>query len=32
MTLIGNTEGKLHVQRQVQDYALRSVEFEMMGF
>jgi hypothetical protein len=30
--LIGNAEGKLHVRRQVEDYAFRSVEFEMMGF
>ena len=32
MTLIGNTAGKLHVQRQVEDYALRGPEFEDMGF
>lgn len=32
MTLIGNSEGKLHVQRQVEDYALRGNEFEEMGF
>lgn len=32
MTLIGNAEGKLHVQRQVENYALRGVEFEDMGF
>lgn len=32
MTLIGNTAGKLHVQRQVEDYAFRGSEFEDMGF
>ena len=32
MTLIGNTAGKLHVQRQVEDYALRGSEFDDMGF
>jgi hypothetical protein len=32
MTLIGNWEGKLHVQRQVEDYAFRSIEFEAMSF
>ena len=32
MTLIGNTAGKLHVQRQVEDYALRGPEFDDMGF
>ena len=32
MTLIGNSEGKLHVNRQIEDYALRGVEFEAMGF
>ena len=32
MTLIGNSEGKLHKQRQVEDYALRGNEFEEMGF
>ena len=32
MTLIGNTAGKLHVQCQVEDYALRGPEFEDMGF
>lgn len=32
MTMVGNADGRLHVQRQVDDYALRSVEFEMMGF
>jgi hypothetical protein len=32
MNLIANQEGKLHVQRQVEDYALRGVEFESMGF
>jgi hypothetical protein len=32
MTLIGNSKGKLRVQRQVEDYALRGVEFEAMGF
>jgi hypothetical protein len=30
--LIGNAEGKLHVQRQVEDYMLRGAEFEGMGF
>ena len=32
MRLFGDVEGKLHVQRQVEDYAYRGVEFEMMGF
>jgi hypothetical protein len=32
MALIGDTEGRLHVQRQVEDYAFRGVEFDMMGF
>ena len=32
MTLIGNSEGKLHVQRQVEDYALRGNELKEMGF
>lgn len=32
MTLIGNSEGKLHVQRQVEDYALQGNKFEEMGF
>ena len=32
MTLIGNADGKLHVQRQVEDYALQGIEFEEMGF
>ena len=32
MSVMGDTEGKLHVRRQVQDYALRGIEFEMMGF
>lgn len=32
MTLIGNSEGKLHVQRQVEDYAFRGLDFEEMGF
>ena len=32
MTLVGNSEGKLRVQRQVEDYALRGVEFEAMGY
>lgn len=32
MTLIANVNGKLHVQRQVEDYALRGTEFESMGF
>ena len=32
MTIMGNAEGKLYVQRQVQDYALRRIEFEEMGF
>lgn len=32
MTLVGNAQGKLHVQRQVEDYALRGSEFETMGF
>jgi hypothetical protein len=32
MMLIGNAEGKLHVQRQVEDYMLRGSEFERMGF
>ena len=32
MTLTGNKEGKLHVRRQVEDYALRGLEFEGMGF
>ena len=32
MTLIGNTAGKLHVQHQVEDYALRGPEFDDMGF
>lgn len=32
MTLIGNTAGKLHVQRQVEDYALRGPEFDEMNF
>jgi hypothetical protein len=30
--LIGNTEGKLHVQRQVEDYMSRGSEFDAMGF
>ena len=30
--MTGNTEGKLHVRRQVDDYALRDMEFENMGF
>ena len=30
--MIGNTEGKLWVQRQIEDYALRGLEFEAMGF
>ena len=32
MTLIGNANGKLHVQQQVEDYALQGIEFEEMGF
>ena len=32
MTLIGGSEGKLHVNRQIEDYALRGMEFEAMGF
>ena len=32
MTLFGDVDGKLRVRRQVEDYAYRSVEFEMMGF
>ena len=32
VTLIGDSKGKLHVQRQVEDYAFRGVEFETMGF
>lgn len=32
ITLRGDSKGKLHVQRQVEDYAFRGVEFEMMGF
>ena len=30
--MIGNEDGKLHVKHQVQDYALRGFEFEMLGF
>jgi hypothetical protein len=30
--LIGNAEGKLHVQRQVEDYMCRGAEFEEIGF
>ena len=32
MSITGDAEGKLHVRRQVEDYALRGIEFEMMGF
>ena len=32
MSVTGDAEGKLHVRRQVQDYALRGIEFETMGF
>ena len=33
VTLVGNLNGRLHVQRQVEDYALRGAEFEaIMGF
>ena len=32
MTLVGNADGRLHVCRQVEDYALRGIEFEAMGF
>jgi hypothetical protein len=32
MSLVGNSEGKLRVQRQVEDYVLRGVEFESMGY
>ena len=32
ISLCGNSEGKLLVQRQVQDYAFRGREFEDMGF
>jgi hypothetical protein len=32
MMLIGDSEGRLRVQRQVEDYAYRGVEFETMGF
>lgn len=32
MTLIGNAEGKLHVQHQVEDNAFRGNNFEDMGF
>lgn len=32
MRLFGDDEGKLRVQRQVEDYAYRGVEFETMGF
>lgn len=32
VTLVGNSEGRLRVQRQVEDYAYRGVEFEEMGF
>jgi hypothetical protein len=32
VTITGNAEGKLYMQHQVQDYALRGTEFEEMGF
>jgi hypothetical protein len=32
LTLRGDAHGKLHVCRQVEDYTLRGVEFETMGF
>jgi hypothetical protein len=32
MTLIGNADGKLHAYRQVDDYALRGVVHESMGY
>jgi hypothetical protein len=32
LSLVGNANGKLHVQRQVQDYTLRGTDFESMGF
>lgn len=32
MSVTGDAEGKLHVRRQVEDYALRGIEFEEMGF
>ena len=32
VTIIGNAEGEIQVRRQVEDYALRGLEFEGMGF
>ena len=32
MSITGDAEGKLHVRRQVEDYTLRGIEFEMMNF
>jgi hypothetical protein len=32
ISLFGNADGRLHIQRQVEDYALRGYEFEDMGF
>lgn len=32
ITLVGNINGRLHVQRQVEDYTLRPTQFEAMGF
>lgn len=32
VTLIGNADGRLHAQRQVEDYMYRGTEFEDMGF
>ena len=32
MSLVGHVDGKLHIRRQVDDYALRGDEFETMGF
>lgn len=32
ISITGDAEGKLHVRRQVEDYALRGIEFEGMGF
>ena len=32
LTMTGNKEGRLHVRRQVDDYALRDTEFKSMSF
>jgi hypothetical protein len=32
MSVTGDKEGKLHVQQQVEDYALHEIEFKMMGY